>query len=125
MLSKILIITIVFLISIYIIIGYFDSKELVKIGKNLVMIDSITDFRTNRNHPVPKIENIGENLYQILRRNRDTQSIINIKTGDFDITNEADYIMLIHRKNFADLAIRIKKGKTDYKILGYSGGYDW
>jgi hypothetical protein len=102
-----------------------NDSELIAIGKQLVMIDSISDFSSNRNQPVPKIENIGEDLYHILRRNRDSQSIITIRSGDFPNEHKADYIMSIHRKNFADLGIRIKKGKTKYKILGYSGGYDW
>ncbi len=43
-------------------------KQVEIIGYHLAHLDSITDFSSNRNHPVPKVENIGSTLYAHLRK---------------------------------------------------------
>ena len=50
------------------IIACKPPNELLEIGNQLTQIDSISDFSTNHNKPVPKIENIGESLYKLLRK---------------------------------------------------------
>lgn len=49
--------------------SHSQSKlKVIQAARNLVNIDSITDFSSNHNYPVPEIENIGPNLYARLRK---------------------------------------------------------
>lgn len=41
--------------------------EVEKIAKDLTCIRKISDFSSNKNNPVEQVENIGANLYSILR----------------------------------------------------------
>ncbi|MGV3612922.1 MAG: hypothetical protein ACO1N0_18325 [Fluviicola sp.] len=43
-------------------------KQVEIIGYELAHLDSITDFSSGRNQPVPKVENIGPTLYAYLRK---------------------------------------------------------
>ena len=45
----------------------FHLKEVENIAFDLVSLDSIKDFSSNKNHPVQKVENIGFDLYTKLR----------------------------------------------------------
>ena len=107
------------------IIACKPPNELLEIGNQLMQIDSIFDFSTNHNKPVPKIENIGENLYKLLRKGRNLPTSITSTTGDFPNQNGADYILWLHPQNHSTIGIRLKKKKEIYAIIGYSGGYDW
>lgn len=61
------------------------KKEVELIAFELANLDSITDFYSNRNHPVPKVENIGEGLYKRLRKlNRNKLDHVDIQTIDTD-----------------------------------------
>jgi hypothetical protein len=100
-------------------------SELMDIGRQLRVLDSISDFRSNRNHPVPKVENIGENLYQKLRSVRHDSLIFTVQTGYDGREIDADYVILFTRKDATQLAVKIRKVNNVYKILGYSGGTNW
>lgn len=45
-----------------------SPKQVEIIGYELAHLDSITDFSSNRNHPAPKVENIGPTFYTHLRK---------------------------------------------------------
>jgi hypothetical protein len=126
-----------------VIIAYFTSSfyvskntrlEIVKIGQDLIKLDSISDFLSNKNYPVNNVENIGEGLYKILRSKKALGKNgynYTVKKGDWIQRNVsrkhlvkplADYTLIIKSKN-KTLSIRLKyhwKNKY-YKILGYSG----
>lgn len=46
-----------------------SSYEVENIAKELSNIRKISDFSSNKNHPVEQVENIGINLYSILQNN--------------------------------------------------------
>lgn len=41
--------------------------KVARAAQKLANLDSITDFSSNRNYPIPEIENIGPDLYARLR----------------------------------------------------------
>lgn len=110
-------------------------QKMYQIGKDLVQVDSISDFSSNKNYPVENTENIGENLYKILR-SIDDKSPDNfsykIKIGDDygyrtfkgRFFNDAHYSLLIfNHQNQKSLSVRLRYDWYNryFKILGYSG----
>ena len=48
----------------------YSEMKVAHAARKLAHLDSISDFSSNQNHPVPEIENIGPGLYERLRRLR-------------------------------------------------------
>ena len=104
---------------------YHYKSELLSIGKQLSQLDSIEDFRTNRNKPVEGVENIGQDLYAKLRSAKNSIIKIEVTTGYSFRNIDADYVIVLHRNDASSMGIKLNKKGSKYAIIGYSGGENW
>lgn len=106
--------------------------EVEKIAKDLTCIHKISDFNSNKNHPVEQVENIGINLYSILRKKSRIKTykikVQQLVTDDSEkrkmeyVTSfEIDYFFA----NKKQLAIYINHYFLEgiYRIKGYSSSF--
>jgi len=105
-----------------------SEMKVVRAAPKLADLDSITDFSSNRNYPVPEIENIGPDLYARLRKLKqtgiDTITYRLIKTrkdvverfGDGDLFEVTNYYQNGSKQRYFVFSVSTHK---PLKIIGY------
>lgn len=57
------------------------------IGRDLLQVSNITDFSSNRNHPVKGVENIGPEIYSIVSEIKNKKVIVKVRLGSPHVDN--------------------------------------
>ncbi len=106
--------------------------EVEKIAKDLTFIQKISDFNSNKNHPIEQVENIGINLYLILRNNSrkkpykiNVQQLVTEESEKRKMEYVTSFEINYFFPNKKRLTIYINHYFIEgiYRIKGYSGGF--
>ncbi|MFN5983236.1 MAG: hypothetical protein ACK476_01650 [Fluviicola sp.] len=102
------------------------------IAKELTFIQKISDFNSNKNHPIEQVENIGINLYLILRNNSrkkpykiNVQQLVTEESEKRKMEYVTSFEINYFFPNKKRLTIYINNYLIEgiYRIKGYSGGF--
>lgn len=95
------------------------------LGHSLLKVNTIGDWRSNRNSPIDGIVNIGNGLYGILKNHNVPIDQIKIESELCDCFNESIGIThsIVMTSPNARLCIRLRFDPSIFKyhIVGYSG----
>lgn len=96
-----------------------------RLGHELLKVEQITDWKSNRNSPINGLVNIGDGLYGIITTHQVPLKQLKVKSqlGDcFNASNTISHSIVITSPK-ATLCIRLRFDPTlfKYHIVGYSG----
>jgi hypothetical protein len=128
--KKIKVFVLVFTFVVFAIVAIaFKSKYRVKqLGGELLTIETINEWSSNRNSPIDGFVNIGPGLYGILTTHKVPLKDIEVKSEFCDCFNESQYVThsIKMKSPNGKLCIRLHYDyKLDkYHIVGYTGGIE-
>ncbi|WP_093671401.1 hypothetical protein [Tenacibaculum sp. MAR_2009_124] len=104
-----------------------DSKKMearvMKIGKELVMMETKGDFRSNENFLVNDVVNVGKSLFNLIQTLKPFDNVsFNVEKGDIPYGNgSADYTLEILKQEL-NLKVRLKYDSNydRFHILGFT-----
>ncbi|SEC50062.1 hypothetical protein SAMN04489761_3164 [Tenacibaculum sp. MAR_2009_124] len=99
------------------------EARVMKIGKELVMMETKGDFRSNENFLVNDVVNVGKSLFNLIQTLKPFDNVsFNVEKGDIPYGNgSADYTLEILKQEL-NLKVRLKYDSNydRFHILGFT-----